>query len=70
MTQLVIKPDNVKILIHTDNLAEGASFFIPCLNSDKAVNQTTTAAAKEGIRLRHRKGVENGMYGVRFWRTK
>jgi hypothetical protein len=49
-----ISPDGVRIVVDWDKFKPGASVFIPCINTAKAID----------VR------VEDGKYGVRVWRLK
>ena len=55
-----INPDGVRIVLDWDAFVVGASFFVPCINTDLAVKQLTTITDN---RLQH------GRLGVRIWRT-
>jgi hypothetical protein len=65
-----ISPDGVRIVIDWSKFKPGASVFIPCINTAKAIEHLTIAAnvAKKDIAQRVR--VEDGKYGVRVWRLK
>jgi hypothetical protein len=46
----------------------GASFFIPCVNSVELIRQVIAATDKWGWEMTFRARIENGKWGVRFWR--
>ena len=58
------------IKIHWDSLKIGGSFFIPCINVTKAESQVKAAALKKNMKVFTKITVENGMYGLRVWRTE
>jgi len=47
----------------------GASVFIPCVNNIKAKKQLIEVATRKNWNVEIRVRVENGMFGVRMWRT-
>lgn len=64
-----IAPDGVRIAVNWDELAIGWSVFVPCIATSRAKNQLNSIATARGIRLRHYICVEQGMYGIRIYRT-
>lgn len=48
----------------------GASIFIPCLNRDEAETYVLEQCARIGYKAITKKVIEQGMYGVRAWRTE
>jgi len=47
----------------------GSSIFIPCINTDKVLTETTQVGHTKGMTLEHKVRIEKGRLGVRFWRT-
>jgi hypothetical protein len=47
----------------------GASVFIPCINNVKARKQLLDIAQRKNWQIETRVRIENGMFGVRMWRT-
>lgn len=64
-----IAPDQVKIVVDWDKMVVGASVFIPCINNVKARKQLLDIAQRKNWQIETRVRVENGMFGVRMWRT-
>ena len=64
-----LTPDQVKIIVDWDAMAVGASVFIPCVNNVKAKKQLLYIAQRKNWGTEIRVRVENGMFGVRMWRT-
>jgi len=64
-----IDPDGVKIIINWDNMVIGASVFIACINTRKAVTQCTAIFTVKKWTLKSRVIIQDGKLGVRIWRT-
>jgi hypothetical protein len=64
-----LHPDGIRITIRWDKFVIGASLFVPCVNTTKAVQQLTTIASNSGQQITTKIVVENDMLGVRVWRT-
>ena len=60
--------EGVPVYIEWHLLAPGASFFIPAIQTTQLARAVRKRAAERGITLTHRVCIDNGMYGVRFWR--
>jgi hypothetical protein len=61
-------PDGVKINLDWDALLPGASAFIPCINVVELVNEIREYTDKKGWVMEYRTRIEDGKWGVRFWR--
>jgi hypothetical protein len=48
----------------------GASFFIPCLDTEAALAEVTTVTKRLGYRIKTQVNVDKGIYGLRVWRIK
>jgi len=48
----------------------GASFFIPCLDSDMALKQIKRATKRLKFRIKTQVVIERGIQGLRVWRIK
>lgn len=64
-----IAPDDVLIEVAWDKWDVGQSVFVPCLKAKDATKQMHEIARYKGVRLTSKICVENGLFGVRFWRT-
>lgn len=62
--------EGVPVHIEWHLLTPGSSFFIPALNTDQLSKDVRKVAARKGIKLIDKVCVENGMYGIRFWRPE
>jgi len=47
----------------------GTSFFIPCVDTDKAKQKVQTVLRRIGMRAAYRRSFEDGIVGLRVWRT-
>ena len=65
-----VAPDGVRVVIKWREMVVGASIFIPCINTDKVLTETTQVSHTKGITLEHRVRIEGAKLGVRFWRTE
>ena len=64
-----LAPDGVKIVVDWDAMVANASVFIPCVNNVKAEKQLLDIAQRKNWGVEIRVRIENGMFGVRMWRT-
>lgn len=48
----------------------GASFFIPCLDTEEALTQIKRTTRRLHYRIKSRVVIEEGIYGLRVWRVK
>lgn len=64
-----LSPDQVKIVVNWNDMVVGASVFIPCVNIVKAQKQLQDIAQRKKWGAETRVRIENGMFGVRIWRT-
>lgn len=64
-----INPDGVHIVLNWDAFVVGASFFVPCINTDLAIKQLTTITDNSSQQVTTKIRVENGRLGVRIWRV-
>jgi len=63
-----INPDTIRIVIEWDKFVVGASFFTPCINTDRAVTQLKKICKDKMFRVECRVQIENKRIGVRCWR--
>ena len=64
-----LNPDGVRIVINWDKMVIGASFFVPCLNTQKAKEQVTTIAKGKRWQVTIKIVIENDKLGIRIWWT-
>ena len=63
-----LNPDGVRIIVDWDNMVTSSSVFIPCVNTQKAIQQVKTIAKTKGWDVKAYVRVENNKLGVRIWR--
>ena len=63
-----INPDGIRTVIRWDKFIVGASFFVPCIDTEKAVVQLKKISTAKGFRIECRVQIENRKMGVRCWR--
>lgn len=63
-----IAPDGVQMYVDWGALLPGASIFIPCIDVVELVNQVLSYTDKQGWVIEYRTRIEDGKWGVRFWR--
>ena len=62
--------EGVPVYIEWHLLTPGSTFFIPAFKTSELARAVRKAASAKGIKLAHKVCVDNGMYGVRFWRKE
>lgn len=65
-----LSPDGVRVVVDWSKFTPGASVFIPCVNTTKAINDLVLATGISKSDIEKRVRIENGKYGVRVWRIK
>lgn len=63
-----IASDGVRFYVDWDALLPGASIFIPCIDVVELVNQVHAYTDLKGWKMEYRTRIEDGKWGVRFWR--
>jgi hypothetical protein len=63
-----LSPDGVRILIDWGKIKVGMSIFVPCVNTVELIAQVQEIADKRLWYMECRPRIENGKWGVRFWR--
>jgi|TARA_R110000751_G_scaffold144452_1_gene248017 hypothetical protein len=64
-----LDPDGVKVVIQWGKMVVGASAFIPCVDTETARNQLKRVAKDKQYEILTRIRIENGLWGLRIWRT-
>ena len=64
-----LSPDGVRIIVNWDKMVIGASFFVPCVNTQKAKEQVTTITKGKRWQVTIKIVIENDKLGIRIWRT-
>jgi hypothetical protein len=63
-----ISVEGVDLNIEWGKFVVGASFFIPCINHKTLIREVTNHAIARKVKIKGISRIENGMWGVRFWR--
>lgn len=67
---MILEPDGVPYYVKDLDFCKiGASFFIPCINTSRAVKQARELSDELDLDIEHAVRIEDGFIGVRFWRT-
>ena len=64
-----INPDGLKVTIDWAAMDVGTSFFLPCINTEKARKQLKSVAKMKDFTLEIKIRVEDEKLGLRVWRT-
>lgn len=64
-----LNPDGVVIQVEWDKFDVGSSFFIPCINTQRATEQVRRICGTFDAQVRCKARAENGRWGLRVWRT-
>ena len=62
-------PDGVRIVVPWDAIAVGASVFVPCISTYKAIDEFEVIASSRGWYIDARICINKGKHGVRIWRV-
>lgn len=65
-----IAPDGVRIVIQWGKFTVGTSIFVPCINTKKAREQLKAITNRKKMKTESRVCTENGLLGIRVWRTR
>ncbi len=65
-----IDPDGLRVVINWDRFTVGTSFFVPCINTKKAREQLKKITNSKEFSTESRVCTENGLLGIRVWRTR
>lgn len=68
LRKCTIAPDGAPLTVFTEGFVPGASVFIPCINTERAVQQWLSLTRLESRDITARVQIENGFYGIRIWR--
>lgn len=69
LKQNQIAPDGVIITLELKHMVVGASFFIPCLDTDTTMREVSKVFKKKGWKATSKITIENDLFGLRIWRT-
>jgi len=64
-----LDPDGVRMVVLWDQLQVTNSFFIPCVNTTKAISQVRSIFKTRGWQARVVITTQDDILGVRIWRT-
>lgn len=62
-------PDGVPVVVDWDQFFVGSSFFVPCIDTENCKEQVLKIAREKKFTVELRRRIEDGKWGVRFWRT-
>jgi hypothetical protein len=63
-----INPDGVWVVVKWEDFVVGSSFFVPCINTKRCVQQVKDVVTPRGYDIVQNVTVENDRLGVRIWR--
>tara|TARA_R110000751_G_scaffold305248_1_gene421504 strand:- start:5472 stop:5642 length:171 start_codon:yes stop_codon:yes gene_type:complete len=55
--------------VEWDGMVVGASIFVPCINTKKAIYQAKRITTEKGWGITGKTRIEGGKLGVRIWRV-
>ena len=64
-----LDPDRVRIVVNWDNMKPNTSVFIPCINTEKAIEQLNKIIKKKKWEAKIHVRIEDAKLGVRIWRV-
>lgn len=64
-----LNPDGIDITVNWDAFKVGMSFFIPCIDTDKAQDQVRKVAATKKMEISTQVRIEDKKLGLRVWRN-
>jgi hypothetical protein len=62
--------EGIPVIIEWHAMVLGSSFFIPALDTEPLIKSILISAKQHSIRLKYKEKIENGLIGIRFWRTR
>lgn len=68
--QRAIFNEGIPVTIEWHSMVLGASFFIPALDTEPLTKDILAIARQHGMKLKYKEKIENGLFGLRFWRTR
>lgn len=64
-----LAPDGIRLVVEWDGMVVGASIFVPCINTKKAIYQAKRITTEKGWGITGKTRIEGGKLGVRIWRV-
>jgi DNA gyrase/topoisomerase IV subunit A len=64
-----LDPDRVRVVVNWDNMKPNTSVFIPCINTEKAIEQLNKIIKKKKWEAKTHVRIEDAKLGVRIWRV-
>ena len=62
-------PDGVQIAVDWNGFVVGSSFFVPCIDTERCREQVFEIVKEKKFTVEARRRIEDGKWGVRFWRV-
>jgi hypothetical protein len=63
-----LNPDRVRIIVNWEKMIPNASIFIPCVNTEKAIDQVNKVAKRKNWGIKIHVRIEGNKLGIRVWR--
>jgi hypothetical protein len=70
LTQRTMRIEGLTYRLDWQEFTVGSSFFVPCLNADKARNRIQSKMDRLGYAVIIKLVMEDGVRGLRVWRIK
>ena len=64
-----LDPDHVRVVVNWDNMKPNTSVFIPCITTEKAIEQLNKIIKKKNWEAKTHVRIEDAKLGVRIWRV-
>lgn len=62
-------PDGVRVVVNWGDMDVNASIFVPCVDTREATKQIKSLVNEKDWKIESRVCIEDGLLGVRVWRT-
>ena len=64
-----LNPDGLRITVNWEDMGASSSIFVPCINTEKGIEQLKKLAKRKEWVFETQVCIENGKLGLRAWRT-
>ena len=64
-----LNPDGLRITVNWEDMSVFSSIFVPCINTEKGIEQLKKLAKRKEWVFETQVCIENGKLGLRAWRT-
>lgn len=69
MSEKPLEIEGVQVQVDWSKFYVGSSFFVPCIKTQTFLMQFMIHARRREFTIRAMARIENGMWGIRIWRT-